>query len=192
MVDALAGPLERVEFESASQPLILGDRIRGYLAKPRGRRSFSRGRRTAWPCRNARDDEAKVGRCTCRLGLGHPARRQLCNARHRASLHLGRIFRESSQAPAKRLCWSGVLGSPDLRRPGAPTASVGASQQEETNCTPSGLLQFRHFDARWNSVNAVARECLAIVGCLKYGGAGARVFLTGSHFSKRPSFQTAR
>jgi len=34
MVDALAGPLEGVEFESASQPLIQGDRIQGYLAKP--------------------------------------------------------------------------------------------------------------------------------------------------------------
>jgi hypothetical protein len=41
VVDALAGPLERVEFEGASQRLssgglILGDRIQGYLAKPEG------------------------------------------------------------------------------------------------------------------------------------------------------------
>ena len=41
MVDALAAPLERVEFEGASQPLrrgtvMLGDRIQGYLAKPDG------------------------------------------------------------------------------------------------------------------------------------------------------------
>jgi hypothetical protein len=34
MDDALAVPLERVEFESASQPLNPGDRIQGYLAKP--------------------------------------------------------------------------------------------------------------------------------------------------------------
>jgi dienelactone hydrolase len=40
MVDALAGPLEHVEFESASQPLIPGDRIQGYLAKPAGAGPF--------------------------------------------------------------------------------------------------------------------------------------------------------
>ena len=40
MADALAGPLERVEFESASQPLIPGDRIQGYLAKPEGAGPF--------------------------------------------------------------------------------------------------------------------------------------------------------
>ena len=40
MVDALAGPLERVEFQSASQPLIPGDRIQGYLAKPEGAGPF--------------------------------------------------------------------------------------------------------------------------------------------------------
>src|SRR5438876_11111601 len=45
MVDALAGPLERVEFEGASQRLIsggliLGDRIQGYLAKPEGAGPF--------------------------------------------------------------------------------------------------------------------------------------------------------
>ncbi len=40
MVDALAGPLERVEFESASQPLISGDRLQGYLAKPEGAGPF--------------------------------------------------------------------------------------------------------------------------------------------------------
>jgi len=40
MVDALAGPLELVEFESASQPLIPGDRIQGYLAKPEGAGPF--------------------------------------------------------------------------------------------------------------------------------------------------------
>gem|GEM_PF-1370940 len=45
VVDALAGPLERVEFESASQRLvsgglILGDRIQGYLAKPEGAGPF--------------------------------------------------------------------------------------------------------------------------------------------------------
>ena len=45
MVDALAGPLERVEFEGASQPLIRGgvmpgDRIQGYLAKPEGAGPF--------------------------------------------------------------------------------------------------------------------------------------------------------
>jgi dienelactone hydrolase len=44
-VDALAGPLERVEFESASQRLlsgglIRGDRIQGYLAKPDGAGPF--------------------------------------------------------------------------------------------------------------------------------------------------------
>ena len=41
MADAWAAPLERVEFEGASQRLIsggliLGDRIQGYLAKPEG------------------------------------------------------------------------------------------------------------------------------------------------------------
>jgi hypothetical protein len=41
MADAWATPLERVEFESASQRLISGalipgDRIQGYLAKPEG------------------------------------------------------------------------------------------------------------------------------------------------------------
>ena len=45
MVDALAGPLERVEFDGASQRLIsggliLGDRIQGYLAKPEGAGPF--------------------------------------------------------------------------------------------------------------------------------------------------------
>ena len=45
MVDAFAGPLERVEFESASQRLISGglirgDRIHGYLAKPDGTGPF--------------------------------------------------------------------------------------------------------------------------------------------------------
>src|SRR6267143_1943252 len=45
MVDALAGPLERVEFEGASQPLIRGtvmpgDRIQGYLTKPEGAGPF--------------------------------------------------------------------------------------------------------------------------------------------------------
>jgi dienelactone hydrolase len=35
-VDALAAPLERVEFASASQPLMPGDRIQGSLAKPDG------------------------------------------------------------------------------------------------------------------------------------------------------------
>jgi dienelactone hydrolase len=40
MPDALAGPLERVEFESASQPLIPGNRIQGYLAKPEGAGPF--------------------------------------------------------------------------------------------------------------------------------------------------------
>jgi dienelactone hydrolase len=40
MVDALAEPLELVEFESASQPLIPGDRIQGYLAKPEGAGPF--------------------------------------------------------------------------------------------------------------------------------------------------------
>jgi dienelactone hydrolase len=40
MVDASAGPLERVEFESASQPLNPGDRIQGYLAKPEGAGPF--------------------------------------------------------------------------------------------------------------------------------------------------------
>jgi dienelactone hydrolase len=45
VVDALAGPLERVEFEGASQRLIsggliLGDRISGYLAKPEGAGPF--------------------------------------------------------------------------------------------------------------------------------------------------------
>jgi poly(3-hydroxybutyrate) depolymerase len=40
MVDALAGPLERVELESASQPLIPGDRIQGHLAKPEGAGPF--------------------------------------------------------------------------------------------------------------------------------------------------------
>jgi dienelactone hydrolase len=45
MADALAGPLERVEFEGASQPLLRGtimpgDRIQGYLAKPEGAGPF--------------------------------------------------------------------------------------------------------------------------------------------------------
>jgi len=45
VVDALAGPLERVEFEGASQRLISGglipgDRIQGYLAKPEGTGPF--------------------------------------------------------------------------------------------------------------------------------------------------------
>jgi len=45
VVDASAGPLERVEFESASQRLISGglirgDRIQGYLAKPEGAGPF--------------------------------------------------------------------------------------------------------------------------------------------------------
>ncbi|MGB9367173.1 MAG: dienelactone hydrolase family protein [Xanthobacteraceae bacterium] len=45
VVDALAGPLERVEFESASQRLvsgglIRGDRIQGFLAKPDGAGPF--------------------------------------------------------------------------------------------------------------------------------------------------------
>ena len=44
-LDALAGPLERVEFEGASQRLISvgliqGDRIQGYLAKPEGAGPF--------------------------------------------------------------------------------------------------------------------------------------------------------
>jgi dienelactone hydrolase len=45
VVDALAGPLERVEFEAASQRLISGgliqgDRIQGYVAKPEGAGPF--------------------------------------------------------------------------------------------------------------------------------------------------------
>ncbi len=45
MADAWARPLERVEFESASQRLvsgglIAGDRIQGYLAKPDGAGPF--------------------------------------------------------------------------------------------------------------------------------------------------------
>ena len=45
MVDALASPLERVEFEGATQRLnsgglIRGDRIQGYLAKPEGAGPF--------------------------------------------------------------------------------------------------------------------------------------------------------
>ena len=45
VVDALAGPLERVEFEGASQRLvsgglIQGDRIQGYVAKPEGANPF--------------------------------------------------------------------------------------------------------------------------------------------------------
>jgi len=40
IVDALAVPLERVEFEGASQPSIPGDRIQGYLAKPEGAGPF--------------------------------------------------------------------------------------------------------------------------------------------------------
>ena len=45
VVDALAGPLERVEFEGPSQhfipgQLIPGDRIQGYLAKPEGAGPF--------------------------------------------------------------------------------------------------------------------------------------------------------
>jgi len=45
VVEALAGPLERVEFEGASQRLISGgliqgDRIQGYLAKPEGAGPF--------------------------------------------------------------------------------------------------------------------------------------------------------
>ena len=45
VVDALAGPLERVEFEGASQRLISGglmqgDRIQGYVAKPEGAGPF--------------------------------------------------------------------------------------------------------------------------------------------------------
>src|SRR5262245_24054356 len=45
LADARATPLERVEFESASQRLIsggliLGDRIQGYLAKPEGAGPF--------------------------------------------------------------------------------------------------------------------------------------------------------
>jgi len=44
-VDALAGPLERVEFEGASQSLLRGtvvpgDRIQGYLARPNGAGPF--------------------------------------------------------------------------------------------------------------------------------------------------------
>jgi dienelactone hydrolase len=38
--DALAGPLERVEFQSASQPHIPGEHIQGYLAKPEGAGPF--------------------------------------------------------------------------------------------------------------------------------------------------------
>src|SRR6476620_10365599 len=40
VVDALAASLEHVEFESASQPLIPGDRIQGLLAKPDGAGPF--------------------------------------------------------------------------------------------------------------------------------------------------------
>ena len=45
MVNALAGPLERVEFEGASLPLLRGtvmpgDRVQGYLAKPEGTGPF--------------------------------------------------------------------------------------------------------------------------------------------------------
>jgi poly(3-hydroxybutyrate) depolymerase len=45
MADACATPLERVEFESASQRLvsgglIRGDRIQGYLARPEGAGPF--------------------------------------------------------------------------------------------------------------------------------------------------------
>jgi dienelactone hydrolase len=45
MVDALAAPLERVEFDGASLPLLRGtvmpgDRIQGYLAKPEGAGPF--------------------------------------------------------------------------------------------------------------------------------------------------------
>jgi dienelactone hydrolase len=40
MADALAGPLERVEFASASQALIPGDRIEGLLARPDGAGPF--------------------------------------------------------------------------------------------------------------------------------------------------------
>jgi hypothetical protein len=67
VVDALAGPLERLEFEGTSQRLIsggliLGDCIVGYLAKPEGAGPFSRGHRTAWLCPHARHDKAKTGR----------------------------------------------------------------------------------------------------------------------------------
>ena len=39
-VDALAASLERIEFESASQPLMPGDRIQGLVAKPDGAGPF--------------------------------------------------------------------------------------------------------------------------------------------------------
>jgi len=40
MVDAWAGPLERIELEGASKPLTPGDRIQGFLAKPDGTGPF--------------------------------------------------------------------------------------------------------------------------------------------------------
>jgi dienelactone hydrolase len=40
IVDLLAASLERIEFESASQSLIPGDRIQGLLAKPDGAGPF--------------------------------------------------------------------------------------------------------------------------------------------------------
>ena len=41
VVDALAASLERVEFESASQPLMPGDRIQSLLARPDGTGPFA-------------------------------------------------------------------------------------------------------------------------------------------------------
>jgi hypothetical protein len=55
---AWATPLERVEFESASQRLVAGeafspgDRIQGDLAKPDGAGPFSRSHRAARLCRD--------------------------------------------------------------------------------------------------------------------------------------------
>ena len=41
-VDALAAPLQRVEFEGASQPLLPGERIGAIWGKPDGPGPFSR------------------------------------------------------------------------------------------------------------------------------------------------------
>jgi len=93
----------RVDFESASQPLIPGDCIQGLSYQARGRRPFSRGHRTARLCRDASHDEAKASRWACRL-------EQLCNARHRSRVHLRQVFRHAL-ARARCLWCSRVLGS---------------------------------------------------------------------------------
>src|SRR4051794_26578396 len=118
--DARAAPLERVEFESASQRLVSdkfipGDRIQGYLAKPDGAGAFP-AVVGLHGCAGMHDTTKQRLADELVARLCPPARRQLCNASwHRSRLHIERVC-HLRQAQAGCLRGSRLPGAPKLRR----------------------------------------------------------------------------